>query len=291
MKQSQISDWRNVAILALILCLSVTAVAHAKPRCDAGLTDAIPSRSAGAQEGTEFISRIATLGGADRDAEIEKEVLAGNIPGYLRRLVPVRLQNDGVEIVICVTPDYLAIGDDHDFVRTPIGLPTAAKIAEKFGFFLPTTAMVDAIYSQARFHLSPAPMNPTNEMTSTAYFATHNTHVEAQLARLGALDPGELTAGQKKDLVFAARLRRSVGKVAIYGWHHLNGKPIQPFSTVHGAQYADYSHGVRLVSATAFVDGKPVPLAEIMEDPVLAPLVSAEGPIERPRELLASLHR
>ena len=50
--------------------------------------------------------------------------------------------------------------------------------------------------------------------------------------------------------------RANPGKIAIYGWHRLNGAPIQPLSTVHGACYADYSHGIRLVSETVLVDGK-----------------------------------
>jgi hypothetical protein len=61
--------------------------------------------------------------------------------------------------------------------------------------------------------------------------------------------------------------------------------PIQPLSTVHGARYADYSHGVRLVSAVAYVNGQPRLLLEILEDPWLAGIISDEGPIIR----LASL--
>ena len=50
-------------------------------------------------------------------------------------------------------------------------------------------------------------------------------------------------------------------------------------SIVHGARYADYSHGVRLVSAVAYVDGRPRAIAEVLEDRQLAPVVSDEGPI------------
>ncbi len=75
------------------------------------------------------------------------------------------------------------------------------------------------------------------------------------------------------------RLLGKPDRVAIYGWHQHDGRPIQPLSTVHGARYADYSHGVRLVSATAFVGGEPRPLLEVLEDRQLAALVSDEGPI------------
>ena len=59
--------------------------------------------------------------------------------------------------------------------------------------------------------------------------------------------------------------------------------PIQPLSTVHENTYADYSHGVRLVSGTMVVDGVERPIAEVLQDPKLAGLVSDEGAIRRPR--------
>jgi hypothetical protein len=82
-------------------------------------------------------------------------------------------------------------------------------------------------------------------------------------------------------LVLTNRLLANPDRVAIYGWHEDGGRPIQPLSTVHGARYADYSHGVRLVSAMAYVDGAARPLLDLLEDPRLARLVSDEGPISR----------
>ncbi len=76
--------------------------------------------------------------------------------------------------------------------------------------------------------------------------------------------------------------------MAIYGWHRGNGKPIQPLSTVHQQSYADYSHGIRLVSDTAFVNDRPVSLTQLLADPAYAPILSSEGPIRDPMALLAS---
>jgi hypothetical protein len=125
-------------------------------------------------------------------------------------------------------------------------------------------------------------------MTSTGYFVEHNATVDRQRfaadRRLGAL-----TAGQKKDVVLTRRLMSSRGKVAIYGWHRPNGRPIQPLSTVHGAQYADYSHGIRLVAGTAYVDGVARTLADVLADPDLASIVSGEGPIDNAPALLRAL--
>ena len=192
-----------------------------------------------------------------------------------------------VKVTICVTPDYLSVGDDANFVRTPLGLPAAAQVALRFGFLLPTTRMVDAIYAQAQVHLKPQPMTPGSAMVTTTYLLRHNATVDAQLGPEAGV-PDELVAGQKKDLVLTNRLRSAPGKVAIYGWHRSNGHPIQPLSTVHQASYADYSHGIRLVSDTAFVNDRPVSLVKLLADPTYARLLSSEGPIRNPETLLAS---
>ena len=68
--------------------------------------------------------------------------------------------------------------------------------------------------------------------------------------------------------------------------NRLNGAPIQPLSTVHGACYADYSHGIRLVSETVVVDGKTRSVYDVLLDPVLSKVLSDEGPIPHLRELM-----
>ena len=100
---------------------------------------------------------------------------------------------------------------------------------------------------------------------------------------------GVLLAGHKKDLVLANRLSANRGRVAIYGWHRGNGDPIQPLSTVHGEYYADYSHGIRLVSRTAYVDGRPVDLRGLLTDSVYAALLNSDGPLSSATVRLASL--
>ena len=57
---------------------------------------------------------------------------------------------------------------------------------------------------------------------------------------------------------------------------------------MHGAGYADYSHGVRLVSAIAYVNGQPRSLLDVLQDPWLAGIVSDEGPIIRLAGLIAA---
>jgi hypothetical protein len=48
---------------------------------------------------------------------------------------------------------------------------------------------------------------------------------------------------------------------------------------VHGAGYADYSHGIRLVSQKVLMDGKLLSIFDVLKDPELASLLSDEGPM------------
>jgi len=220
------------------------------------------------------------------------EISKGNLPEFLRKLVPVEVRCDSgaarnLEATIFVTPDYLAIGSDSDFLRIPMNLHTATTIAGRFGFVLPTRKMVDAIYLQSRYHLVPQPLPAGPQMRSTAYYWNHNELIKDQVHAIGAR-LGELVSGDKKDVVISNRLATHVGHIAIYGWHRGAGEPIQPLSTVHGANYADYSHGIRLISEWALINGKLQSVRDILRDPSTAGILSDEGPIEVNSRLLAA---
>jgi hypothetical protein len=233
--------------------------------------------------GSQFADYVSKMTSQEREQAIRGEILKGNLPDFLRKLVPVELHcqlpsGKSLTATIFVAPDYLAIGSDTDFLRIPMNLPTAAAIADRFGFILPTRKMVDAIYLQSRYHLVPQPLPAGPQMRSTAYYLTHNQMVEDQIHALG-VRLGELVAGDKKDLVITNRLALNVGRVAIYGWHRAPGQPIQPLSTVHGINYADYSHGIRLISEMALIDGKLRSIQDILRDPSAAKVLSDEGTI------------
>jgi hypothetical protein len=129
-------------------------------------------------------------------------------------------------------------------------------------------------------------MTPGPQMRSTEYYRVHNEKIEAQSRTLG-ITQGALVSGDKKDVVVTNLLAANPGRIAIYGWHRLDGAPIQPLSTVHGACYADYSHGIRLVSETVLVDGAARSVYDVLSDPVLSGLLSDEGPIPDLRSLIA----
>ncbi len=270
-------------VSAMFLSPIVASAQGSSAMCSAVLTKHIPARLPTAAGGRAFVERVRDISGAERDAATRAELLSGNLPRFLAMLKPVTLRGqlaggETVAVTLCVAPDYLAVGSDNDFVRVPMGLAAAVTVADRFGFVLPTPRMVDAIYRQAEAQLVPQPMPAGSLMRSTDYFWRHNQTIRAQREALHA-PLGVLTAGDKKDIVLTNRLWRNPGRVAIYGWQKKDGKPIQPLSTVHGARYADYSHGVRLVSNVAFVNGIARSIYDILKDPRLAAVLSSEGAI------------
>jgi hypothetical protein len=117
-------------------------------------------------------------------------------------------------------------------------------------------------------------MTPGPQMMSNDYYRRHQETIEgARDGRVG------LIAGHKKDVVVTNRLVARPGRVAIYGWHQRDGRPIQPLSLVHEASYADYSHGIRFVQPTMVVDGQERLLDDVARDPESCALVSNEGPL------------
>ncbi len=270
-----------------------SAAAETHSPCSRALTREIPRRPVAAPDGTQFAGQVRGEDPRQREAAIEREILRGNVPAFLRLLKPVKLRAklpSGREVTatICVMPDYLAIGADRDFLRIPMNLHTATAIAEHFGFVLPTRKMVDAIYQQSGAHLGPQPMQAGPQMRSTEYYLRHNRTIAQQRSALG-IPLGVLISGDKKDVVISNRLATHPGRIAIYGWHKLDGQPIQPLSTVHGANYADYSHGIRLVSDIAYIDGKPTSVHKVLEDPERATILSDEGPVEILSDLIPEL--
>ncbi len=224
--------------------------------------------------GSLFLEATKSLPRAAREGAIYDAVAGGAVPSFARVFADVPLAHGGHAGVVRVTIDYAAIGTDDDFVRIPMSPITAQRLADLFGCVLPTRKLVDAIYRAAALKLAPVPLPPGPQMMSNDYYRRHHEAVEKQRGGRGA---GVLVAGHKKDVVATKRLVQLPDRVAIYGWHRLDGRPIQPLSLVHEASYADYSHGVRWVSGTMIVEGVERAIRDVTRDPALAGLVSDEG--------------
>lgn len=234
------------------------------------------------QGGAAFASKTENLSLEMREQAIERAFLADGVQMLKKLLRPVEWDQtiEGVKhhIKLNVLADYCHIGPARDRLYTPMTPYTAQRIATTLGCLLPTPRIVDKIYAAAEIKLDPKPIPPTPAMTTVPVFLAHSVALKNQLE--GAR-PDQLIAGHKKDLVICKALSSSFGKVAIYGWHKSDGKPIQPLYLGHTARWADYSHGVRLVSETVELDGKPRHLSDLLRDPKLAALVSDEGELSQ----------
>jgi hypothetical protein len=244
---------------------------------DQGTASTLPPRNADALGGAAFIQSLVGLDRDERETTVLRELKSGNIPDFLRHLVPITVKatdGEGHEhtAVYQVMPDYLAIGSDRDFVRIPMNPHTAQRFCDAFGFALPTAKMVDDIWRQAISKIVPEPLTQSREYPPT--FLAHNRMIEDQIAGQYL---GELRAGDKKDVVITNRLNEAPKRIAIYGWHFPSGEPIQPLTTVHVDWYVDYSHGIRPVKRTIKVDGADMPYEVVLRDPKLHVLLSNEG--------------
>jgi hypothetical protein len=253
--------------------LPATQPASTQPR-----SATFPQRPRDALGGRAILDQIRDLPTTEREARLSRELLAGNLPGFLRSFKTIRVtarDKSGREHTanFCVSPDYLSVGSDADAFRVPLTPQTARRLAASFGCCLPTRKMVDAIYAAADVKLEPRPL--TQERESAGTFYEHHQIIESQLST-----QGPLVAGIKKDVVLTNRLLEKPGHVAIYGWHKLDGQPIQPLTTIHVDWYVDYSHGIRLVSRRMTVDGQAMDLADVVRSAELSPLLSDEGPMD-----------
>lgn len=263
-----------VGAMALAGCAA--RVAHPSP-------EGVPHRARNAVGGAAFMASLAPLARDEREAAILRELMAGNIPSFLRRLRTVSATAVGADgtsrsVEYEVMPDYLAIGSDDDFARMPMTPYTAQAFGDAFGFVLPTRRMANDIWAAATVRVEPRPL--VKDRDAPATFLEHHRIIETQLAGSAR---GALVAGIKKDVVVTNRLRERPNRVAIFGWHYLSGQPIQPLYTGHVDWYVDYSHGIRPVRRLMRVDGRPLAFDAILADSNLAPLLSDEGVIPTPR--------
>jgi uncharacterized protein (TIGR02594 family) len=130
-------------------------------------------------------------------------------------------------------------------IRTPVDVPEAMEIASDTALelgvavTLPTRAHIDSVHRAADVRLVMPTRPPGPDMVSEAAARAHNAQIEQVLAGRGGL-----ISGHKKEILQPER----AGRVTIYGGMKADGTFWQSRpSSVHGATYKDYSHGLRLV--------------------------------------------
>lgn len=118
-------------------------------------------------------------------------------------------------------------------------------------------------------------------MRSAHRIVQHSAQIDAQLPRGSER---KLLAGHKKDVVPSS----DASKVSICGWHYTNGRPIQPLNHSHGADYADYSHGLRIIRDTPPPESEASAAGLVLEDG--AARVSHESGWTRDAAVMDSLY-
>ena len=218
----------------------------------AGLPHAVDN---GRRTGEAFFKQAVSYNWRERDSLALEYANAGQVPDFYFSFVPVTITfktADGKEVdaTFYVATDYFMVGSNTNWARVPITPMAAQKIADDYGCFLPTPSMVDAIYEASTVKLAPVPMYAFRDSTITMW--QHHLMIEGQ--RRGKKG---LISGIKKDVVLSNKVAENArpNRVAIYGWHTLDGKPIQPVYAGHVNWYVDYSHGIRLIAKKVKMDG------------------------------------
>jgi hypothetical protein len=213
----------------------------------------------------------------EREPIIVTEILSGNVPDFFRRFVPVHVQiRDSltqkiINATYFVTVDYLMVGNDKDFARMPLTPMAAQQIADSLHCFLPTRKIVNDIYACGKVKLPPVPLFAYRDSAITFYH--HHLIIEGQRKNRKGL-----IAGIKKDIIISSKIKTDTkpNRVAIYGWHKMDGHPIQPLYTGHVDWYVDYSHGIRLVHQTIIVNGKKYNYKDVLNDGKLKKILCDE---------------
>ena len=221
-----------------------------------------------------------------REKLIYDHIKQGLSPSCVHNTTKITIVNKSDVLQLEVYQDYYSVGDDTDFLRIPLLPKTAQIVANMFDCCLPTRKIVNEIWNNATVKLAPKPYAPgpsDPSRSSTAAYVKNNEAIEAQLLKQGISGaPNFLIAGHKKDIVVCKALQRKKDKLFIYGWHELNGKPIQPLSDAHAGNYVDYSHGIRLIKNECVLNGTKTTVKEVLKSSQYCVLLSDEGTLTDP---------
>jgi hypothetical protein len=276
------------------------------------------SAGAGRRGAREIFQSLPEVIGRDgpeqREGMLWAEIEKGNHPTFTGKLVPVELgDSKGRKARVYVSVDCFAVGTEDDWLRVKVSGYVAQRIADRLGCALPTNKVVFEAYRQAQIKLVAhlfdcQTVGGGRWQRSTFACRLHEEVLQGRLPckrgsgvpeaagrldmKLGAHEgpcalppgphPGVLVAGHLKEVtVNGEDLSR---KLAFAGFFPANGRPLQKgYGAPHGPGFADYSHGVRLVSRRAELDGKGVDYEELVSDPHYGELMFAQGgPCKRP---------
>jgi len=232
--------------------------------------------------GSDVVRALTGVSAVAREYAILDYATAGAVPDALTRFVRItatRPDAQGVNrsIAYDATFDYFSLGIDTDYIRMPMWPITAQCILDMWRCILPTPRMVEQIHKLATPIVMPTTATARGSM---AAYASTNARIDAAVAA-AKVAPGSLISGHRKDVVISKGLAAHPNNVVIYAGLMDSGAWWQPRSNPvsHDNHYVDYSHGFRFVRWEMWVDGTTHDIRDVLRDAVLAPLLSADGPL------------
>lgn len=268
---------KNVLLIhAYQVCIGVVGLFLVFSSCSRKLSIPHSKNAVSTITGTSFYEEAVQFNWRQRDSFFLESFYRGNVPKFLYTFTPITIEHQDTlgnkyKIQFYCSTDYVSVGNDQDWARVPLSPMAAQVLADRLHCFLPTRKMVDRIYQQSKVKLAPVPMYAYRDSTITMW--QHHLIIEGQ--RKGR---GGLISGIKKDIVICSeeQFKGKDDRVAIYGWHRLDSRPIQPLYTGHINWYVDYSHGVRLIYRAIKVNHKWVDYIEFFNNPLLNVALSDE---------------
>lgn len=223
--------------------------------------------------GSQFLETLRGMTEEQRDDAIFREVSRGNIPDFLRPenfyelAVYGTVNGQDVEIRVQVAIDYLAVGTNDDYVRVPVSPLLAQRIADQFGYILPSEKVVRELDSESRatrqdiaflaapdaaqLVIDPETHRQVFEKWNHKKYGAYEGRWMRSIEFIQQIDMladeqilqrhlrGGIRAGQSKDMIYHPEAQRG-STVCIF---HPRAQGVNYVS--HPDTYWDYSHGAR----------------------------------------------
>jgi len=203
--------------------------------------------------------------------QIEWANVTSSIPGY--------------DAVFMVTRDAVKI----DGVRFNVSAYLLQTLCDYLGSMMLTPKIADLMWAQRAVTLTPHPRPITS---STAGMLAHSGDIDRELQKLGGASEGIInTVG--KYWTLSNGMLQNPGRAENYGWHFigsnfqgLTGEPcvsipgqrlIQGRGWAHDARHTDYSQICTMMSVGCFVNGEPMDVRDVLQNPDMAGLANHDG--------------
>lgn len=249
-------------------------------------------------KGSEFLKQVMDV----RNPQLSKlalaEMLRGSEPAFLDQKVSCFTEAviDGAHYRCdyMVKPNYLAVGDDGDFILWPLTIIDLQAYCDAHvmtgsdpsdvtpKFFIPPKKLIFNNWYFSECKIAPQALGASNDMTWPLKITAEQDRINAAMQAAGCSVRAFSRA--KKAYISAPNMSdkggpTNEGVLHFTGWYNKDGSCIQCGDATggHEASYADYSHGCDLIYYDVVVNGLQYNFDEVCNHPKLWPLVSDQG--------------